>query len=70
MGFANTIYQLDMSGHGMSIYRETEEVTLTKLVHELPARIQEIYRMKGDRIHPSWDYEKSPYRCMCKVCNS
>ena len=27
--------------------------TLKKLIHELPARFQEIYRMKGDRMHAS-----------------
>ena len=46
-------------------HRETSVTTLTKLIHELPARIQEIYRVKGDHIHPSWDHKKSKYHCKC-----
>ena len=48
-------------------HRQTSVETLTKLVHEIPARLQEIYRVKGGGIHPSWKYEKSKYRCTCQA---
>ena len=51
-------------------HRETTVETLTKLFHELPARCNEIYRRKGARILPSWDYNKSPFKCNCKICSS
>ena len=44
--------------------------TLTKLIHALPAKMQEIYRLKGKKIPPSFDPKKSPYACTCKVCSS
>ena len=40
--------------------------TLTKLVHEMPARMQEIYKMRCHKIHLSWDYDSSLFRCTCK----
>ena len=37
------------------VMRRGHEETLTKLVCELPAKMQEIYRLKGWRIPPSFD---------------
>jgi len=51
-------------------HRETAVKTLTKLFQELPARCNEIYKQKGGRIPDSWSYEKSPFRCQCRVCSS
>ena len=43
--------------------------TLTKLVHELPARMQEIYKQKGKKIPADWKAKNSRYRCRA-VCSS
>ena len=48
--------------------RELDATTLTKLVHEMPAKMQEIYRLKGQRISPGWKAKK--YACRCAVCSS
>ena len=50
-------------------HRNTTVETLTKLVHQIPAKLEEIYRLKGGRIHPSWDYQKSKFKCKCDVCS-
>lgn len=43
---------------------------LTKRCHELPARINEIYRLKGEKIHPSWKVTKdNPHACHCHICD-
>ena len=44
--------------------------TLIKLVHELPARMQEIYKQKGKKIPADWKAKNSRYRCRCSICNS
>ena len=46
----------------------TTEKTLTKLVHQSPARMHEIYKRKGGRIPARWNYKKSPFACTCKIC--
>ena len=50
--------------------RELDATTLTKLVHEMPVKMQEIYRLKGKKIHPSWKAKNSKYACRCSVCSS
>ena len=50
--------------------REMKESTLTKLVHELPAKMNEIYRLKGKKIPATFDPKKSPYACKCSICLS
>ena len=44
--------------------------TLIKLVHELPARMQEIYKQKGKKIPADWKGKNNRYRCRCSVCSS
>ena len=46
----------------------TDPKTLTKLVHELPAKMNEIYRLKGAKIPSNFDPRKSPFACSCNVC--
>ena len=48
--------------------RETKPETLTKLVHAMPAKMNEIYRLKGKKIGSSFDPSKSPFACKCGVC--
>ena len=48
--------------------RNTDPKTLTKLVHELPAKMNEIYRLKGAKIPSNFDPRKSPFACTCSVC--
>ena len=48
--------------------RNTDSKTLTKLVHELPAKMNEIYRQKGAKILSNFDPKKSPFACKCAVC--
>ena len=48
--------------------RNTDPKTLTKLVHELPAKMNEIYRLKGAKIPSNFDPRKSPFACSCNVC--
>ena len=50
--------------------RELDATTLTKLVHEMPAKMQEIYRLKGQKISPGWKAKNSKYACRCSVCSS
>ena len=47
-----------------------DENTLIRLFHALPAKMQEIYRVKGKKIPPTFDAKKSPYACKCDVCSS
>ena len=49
---------------------DLDVTTLTKLVHEMPARMQEIYAQKGKKIPAGWKARNSRYRCRCSVCNS
>ena len=50
--------------------REFNATTLTKLVHEMTAKMQEIYRLKGQKISPGWKAKNSKYACRCSVCSS
>ena len=47
-----------------------EESTLIKLVHALPAKMNEIYRLKGKKIQSTFDPAKSPFACKCNVCTA
>ena len=44
--------------------------TLIKFRHQFPAKMNEIYRLKGKKIHSSFDPRKSPFACKCNVCAS
>ena len=48
--------------------RELKPETLTKLVHEMPARMNKIYEMKGRKIPAGWKARNSPWACNCDVC--
>ena len=48
--------------------RNTDPKTLTKLVHEPAAKMNEIYRLKGAKIPFNFDPRKSPFACSCNVC--
>ena len=48
--------------------RNTDAKTLTKLVHALPAKMNEMYRQKGAKIPSNFDPSKSPFACKCSVC--
>ena len=50
--------------------RTTNPDTLTKLIHELPAKMNEIYRLKGKKIPSNFNPQKSPFACSCDVCTS
>ena len=50
--------------------RNTDPKTLTRLVHELPAKMNEIYRLQGKKIPGNFDPRKSPHACKCNVCQS
>ena len=48
--------------------RNTDPKTLMKLVHDMPAKMNEIYRLKGAKIPSNFDARKSPFACKCSVC--
>ena len=48
--------------------RNTDPKTLTRLVHNLPAKMNEIYRQKGKKIPSNFDPRKSQFACQCSVC--
>ena len=50
--------------------RKIDESTLIKLVHELPAKMNEIHRRKGKKIPSTFKPENSPFACRCDVCSS
>ena len=50
--------------------RQTDPKTLVKLCHDLPAKMNEIYRLKGKKIPSNFDPKKSPFACKCKICLS
>ena len=50
--------------------RSFDEKTLTKLIHELPAKMNEIRRLKGKKIPANFDPSKSPFACKCSICAS
>ena len=48
--------------------RNTDPKTLTKLVHELSVKMNEIYQLKGAKIPSNFAPRKSPLACSCNVC--
>ena len=50
--------------------KNTDPKTLIRLVHELPAKMNEIYRLKGKKILWNFDPRESPHACKCSVCES
>jgi len=50
--------------------KQVDSTTLTKLVHDIPAKLNEIYRLGGKKLPPNFDPRKSPFACQCKVCLS
>ena len=48
--------------------RETKPETLTKLVHEMPARMNKIFEMKVRKIPAGWKARNSQWACKCDVC--
>ena len=46
--------------------RNTDPKTI-KVVHELPAKMNEIYRLKGAKIKSNFDPRASEFACNCKV---
>ena len=50
--------------------RSFDQKTLTKLIHELPAKMNEIRRLKGKKIPANFDPSKSPFACKCSICTS
>ena len=50
--------------------KKTDPKTLTRLVHALPAKMNEIYRLKGKKIPSNFDPRKSSHACKCSVCES
>ena len=50
--------------------RNTDPKTLIKLIHELPAKMNEIYRQNGKKIPSNFDPQQSPFACPCSVCKS
>ena len=50
--------------------KNTDPKTLIRLVQELPAKMNEIYRLKGKKIPWNFDPRKSPHACKCSVCES
>ena len=51
-------------------YRSFDKKNLTKLIHELPAKMNEIRRLKGKKILVNFDPSKSPFGCKCSICTS
>ena len=50
--------------------KNIEERSLIKLVHQSPAKMNEIHRLKGKQIPPSFDPTESKFACKCCVCLS
>ena len=50
--------------------RNTDPKLLTKMIHQIPAKMNEIYRLKGKRIPSTFEPSKSPFACQCKICSS
>ena len=48
--------------------KNTDPKTLIRLVHELPAKMNEIYRLKGKKIPSNFDLRKSPHACKFSAC--
>jgi len=45
--------------------RNTDPETLTKLVHALPAKMNENYRLKDVKIPSNFDHRQSEFACKC-----
>ena len=50
--------------------RTADPNVLTKMVHQLPAKMNEIFRQKGKRIPSNFEASKSPFACKCAICSS
>ena len=50
--------------------RTADPNVLTKIVHQLPAKMNEIFRQKGKRIPSNFEASKSPFACKCAICSS
>ena len=50
--------------------RNHDPKTLMRLCHELPAKMNEIHRLKGKKIPSNFDPRKSPFACNCEICSS
>ena len=50
--------------------RNTDPNTLIRLCHELPAKMNEVFRLKGKKIPSNFDPRKSQFACKCKICSS
>ena len=50
--------------------RNHDPKTLMRLCHELPAKMNEIHRLKGKTIPSNFDPRKSPFACNCEICSS
>ena len=49
-------------------HKNLQVKTLTKLCHQMKAKVNEIYRLKGKKINPTWDPKTSKHSCLCDVC--
>ena len=49
---------------------DPKALPVTRLVHELPAKMNEIYRLQGKKIPGNFDPRKIPHACKCNVCQS
>ena len=50
--------------------RNHDPKTLMRLCHELPAKMNEVHRLKGKKIPSNFDPRKSPFACNCEICSS
>ena len=50
--------------------RNTDPNTLIRLCHKLPAKMNEVFRLKGKKIASNFDPRKSQFACKCKICSS
>ena len=50
--------------------RNTDPDTLVRLCHDLPVKMNVIYRLKGKKIPSNFDPRKSPFACHCDICFS
>ena len=48
--------------------RNTDPATLTKLVHTPPAKMNEVYWLKGAKIPSNFDHRQSEFASKCSVC--
>ena len=50
--------------------RTADQNVLTKMVQQLPAKMNEIFRQKAKRIPSNFEASKSPFACKCAICSS